>query len=61
MTHDDREYHEKRAMQELNLGLAATNILAARSHLQLSSLHLQQADAKGLPTDRIARRPPVTM
>lgn len=48
MSDRDRvEYHSKRAMRELDLGLIATHSAAARAHLRLSSLHMEQARALG--------------
>ena len=44
MSNEDQiAYHSKRAMKELDLGLMARSIPAARAHMQLSSLHLQRA------------------
>ena len=44
MSNEDQiAYHSKRAMKELDLGLMAGSIPAARAHMQLSSLHLQRA------------------
>ena len=43
MKQDQIDYHSKRAMKELDLGLMAVSIPAARAHLKLSSLHLQRA------------------
>jgi len=36
------EYHRRRARRELDLGLTASNFNAARSHMKLSSLHLER-------------------
>ena len=42
-------YHEQRAMHELDQGLVAASVPAARAHLQLSSLHLARArDLQGV-------------
>jgi hypothetical protein len=35
-------YHSDRALRELHLGLTSASIFAARSHLQLSSLHMRK-------------------
>jgi hypothetical protein len=44
MSVDDQiRYHEQRAMRELDQGLVAACVPAARAHLQLSSLHLARA------------------
>ena len=40
-------YHRERALKELDAGLAAGSGSAARAHLQLSSLHMQQARELG--------------
>ena len=37
---DQIQYHSGRAMRELDQGLVASCVAAARAHLQLSSLHL---------------------
>jgi hypothetical protein len=39
---DDIAYHRARASHELNLGLTSASIAAARSHLKLSSLHMER-------------------
>ena len=36
---DEVRYHWRRALHELNLGLAAASSEASRAHLHLSSLH----------------------
>jgi hypothetical protein len=41
-------YHRDRALQELDLGLTAACPMAARSHMELSSLHLQRARDLGV-------------
>ncbi len=41
------EYHSSRAMRELDLGLTADCAAAARAHLRLSSLHMEQARRLG--------------
>ena len=44
MSLDDQiQYHEQRAMRELDQGLVAASVPAARAHLELSSLHLAKA------------------
>jgi hypothetical protein len=44
---DRVQYHSKRALQELDFGLTASSTAAARAHLRLSSLHMEQARALG--------------
>ncbi|HEX8224649.1 MAG TPA: hypothetical protein VF605_12600 [Allosphingosinicella sp.] len=39
---DDLNYHSERAQRELHLGLTASLMSVARSHLQLSSLHMKK-------------------
>ena len=39
---DQIEYHSQRAIRELDQGLMAACVPAARAHLQLSSLHLSR-------------------
>lgn len=39
---DDLEYHNARSLRELQLGLTAPSMAVARSHLQLSSLHMKR-------------------
>jgi hypothetical protein len=56
---EDIEYHSLRAMQELDRGLIARSIAAARAHLQLSSLHLQRMRDLGGGTR--SKRPPLTV
>ena len=38
----DLSYHSERAERELHLGLTASLMSVARSHLQLSSLHMKK-------------------
>lgn len=40
---DALNYHSLRAARELDLGLTAASIAAARAHLQLASMHMQKA------------------
>jgi hypothetical protein len=56
---EQSRYREERAQRELDLGLTAGSIGAARAHLTLSSLHLQRMRSLGdvLPE----RRPPCIM
>ncbi len=43
MTAKERlEFHSYRASVELHVGLTASNLAAARSHLNLSALHFQR-------------------
>ena len=42
MEKDELAYHRARATHELNLGLTSNCLAAARSHLKLSSLHLER-------------------
>lgn len=37
---DEADYHSKRALCELDLGLTAKAIAAGRAHLKLASLHM---------------------
>ncbi len=53
MKEEDTAYHSERALRELHLGLTAPSISVARSHLQLSSLHMKKVFELGGP----ARRP----
>ena len=39
---DQIHYHQQRALAELDLGLIAGTMEAARAHLKLSSLHMQK-------------------
>lgn len=39
---EDLKYHSERALRELQLGLTAPSTSVARSHLQLSSLHMKR-------------------
>jgi hypothetical protein len=41
--HEEFGYHSRRALRELDLGLTATCVAAARAHFELSSLHMQRA------------------
>ena len=57
--HEQIQYHTARAMRELDQGLTAQSEAAARSHLKLSSLHLQRARA--LSSEPIRATPPCIM
>ncbi|WP_129794377.1 hypothetical protein [Sphingosinicella sp. CPCC 101087] len=39
---EDLDYHSERALCELRLGLTSPSMAVARSHLQLSSLHMKK-------------------
>lgn len=39
---EDIDYHRRRALRELDLGLVAGTSAAARAHLELSSLHMRR-------------------
>jgi hypothetical protein len=39
---DDLDFHRSRAGEELNRGLTAEHIIAARTHLALASMHMQR-------------------
>ncbi len=53
------EYHTQRASRELDLGLSAQSTNAARSHLQLASMHMQRV--KELSTSPAECRPLLSM
>ena len=40
---DEFEYHSRRSLEELRIGLSAPCPAAAQAHLALSSLHLRRA------------------
>jgi hypothetical protein len=42
---DEIDYHRRRALRELDLGIGAESSEAARAHLELSSLHLKRMEA----------------
>jgi hypothetical protein len=44
---DILDYHRRRAMRELDLGLMAASPNVARAHLTLSSLHLERLRQAG--------------
>ena len=52
-------YHSERAMRELDLGLVARPMAAARAHLGLSSLHLEKVRALQGPLSSV--KPPLVM
>jgi hypothetical protein len=54
---NDASYHRDRALQERDLGLAAACPMAARSHMELSSLHVRRARDLGAEMPR----PPLQM
>ena len=39
---DDLSYHSERATRELDLGLTAETLSAARAHLKLASMHMER-------------------
>ena len=53
------EYHSQRAMRELDQGLVASCVAAARAHLQLSSLHMSRM--RDLRGSSVGQRPPLVM
>jgi hypothetical protein len=53
------EYHSTRAREELDLGLIAQGMAAARSHLQLASLHMQRV--RELSGSRVSTGVPALM
>jgi hypothetical protein len=53
---DQIDYHSDRAMRELDAGLTAKSMPAARAHLQLSSLHMERVRELGGDTARM--KPP---
>lgn len=53
------EYHSHRAMRELDQGLIASCVAAARAHLQLSSLHMSRM--RDLRGSTLGHRPPLVM
>jgi hypothetical protein len=56
---DQIDYHSQRAMRELDLGLIASCVAAARAHLQLSSLHMSRM--RELRGTSLGMRPPLVM
>jgi hypothetical protein len=53
------QYHSSRAMRELDQGLVASCVAAARAHLQLSSMHL--AKMRDLQGGTSVANPPMVM
>jgi hypothetical protein len=53
MIEEDLSYHSERALRELHLGLTAPLISVARSHLQLSSLHMEKVLEMRSPHARV--------
>lgn len=50
---DQAAYHRRRASRELDLGLTAANLAAARVHLRLAALHFEQLRAiEGVQAER---------
>ena len=58
---DQIEYHSGRARRELDQGLVAASVPAARAHLQLSSLHLARVRALSGAEAGMDHRPPMVM
>ena len=60
MYHQDAlEFHSRRASQELNRGLTAEHIIAARTHLTLASMHMQRV--RELDPSAAREKPPLHM
>ncbi len=53
------DYHSMRAKRELDLGFTADGTAAARSHLQLASLHMQRL--RELSSEPRSREPMLRM
>jgi hypothetical protein len=53
------DYHSTRATRELDLGLIAKSLPAARAHLRLASLHMERL--RELTGSRLNKRPVLTM
>jgi hypothetical protein len=52
MKQDEKiQYHSTRAMQELDMALASDSLPAARVHLRLASMHMDQARNRLVPAD----------
>lgn len=50
---DQAAYHRRRASRELDLGLTAASLAAARVHLRLAALHFEQLRAiEGVQAER---------
>jgi hypothetical protein len=59
MQNNDLHYHRERATRELDMGLVATTMAAARAHLKLASMHMDRV--RELATSSVEARPPLTM
>ena len=56
---DELDFHRNRAGEELNRGLTAGHIIAARTHLTLASMHMQRV--RELDPGAARARPPLQM
>jgi hypothetical protein len=56
---EHRRYHADRALDELNRGLVARSVEAARAHLRLSSMHMEKV--RSLSGSHDQPRPPLVM
>ncbi|HEY0116357.1 MAG TPA: hypothetical protein VGB54_11595 [Allosphingosinicella sp.] len=56
---EEIHYHQQRAMRELDQGMVAASVPAARAHLQLSSLHM--AKVRDLQGPGASANPPLIM
>ena len=57
---DDLDYHRSRATHELDRGLTAPHVNAARAHLKLASMHMQRVRELG-PTGAGREKPLLQM
>jgi hypothetical protein len=55
----DLHYHRDRAAREVDMGLIATSMPAARAHFKLASLHM--ARVRELAPSSLEARPPLAM
>lgn len=59
MNDSDLEYHRERAARELDIGLVAETMTAARAHLKLAALHMSRV--KELASSHADAKAPLSM